>query len=207
MKSTIANIWWARHGENTANLTHTLSHRVFDGDLTSLGRRQAHELARRLADDGGPPVNYLVSSPLRRARQTARIVGAGLGLPVAAEIEDLREVDVGTLDGRSDAQAWDAYTRVLSAWKAGHVEARFPGGEDCAELCARLCRALATVARNCPDGRALIVAHGANLRAALPGLTGEPDPGTDLRTGMMAELRVDPAAGKGTGVRLLNWPR
>jgi broad specificity phosphatase PhoE len=82
-RSLIANALWARHGQNVANLTETFSHRVFDGDLTDAGRRQAHELADRLAVGDGEPVAYLVCSPLRRARQTADIVGQRLGLPVA----------------------------------------------------------------------------------------------------------------------------
>lgn len=202
----MVDILWARHGENVANLTGTFSHRVFDGDLTSLGQRQARELADRLAGDGGEPVGHLVCSPLRRARQTADIVGARLGLPVAAELDELRELNVGTLDGRSDAQAWEAYAQVLAAWKAGQTRVRFPGGEDCAELCARLRQALITVARGCAGGRALIIAHGASLRAALPSLTGEPDPGTDLPTGAVAALQADPDCRPSAGVKLMTWP-
>jgi Histidine phosphatase superfamily (branch 1) len=44
--------------------------------------------------------------PLRRARQTAQMVSARLGLPVAAELDDRREVNVGELDGRADDCAW-----------------------------------------------------------------------------------------------------
>ncbi len=86
----MVNILWGRHGENVANVTWTFSHRVFDGDLTGTGRRQAQELADRLARCDGDPVGHLVCSPLRRARQTAEIVGARLGLPVAAVLDDLR---------------------------------------------------------------------------------------------------------------------
>jgi probable phosphoglycerate mutase len=197
---------WARHGENVANVTRTFSHRVYDGDLTDTGRRQAEELAGRLARCDGDLVGHLVCSPLRRARQTAEIVGAGLGLPVVAEIEDLRELNVGALDGRNDLQSWDTYTRVLAAWKAGQTQARFPGGEDCGELCARLRHALTAVARSSAGRRSLIVAHGANLRAALPSLTGEPDPGTDLPTGAVAALNVDPVRRPRAAVQLLNWP-
>ncbi len=202
----MAEILWARHGENVANLTRTFSYRVFDGDLTGTGRQQAANLAGRLADGAGEPVGLLACSPLRRARQTAEIVGHRLGLAVALELEDLREVNVGELDGRSDEEAWDTYARVIAAWKAGETEVRFPGGEDCAELCARLRRALAAAARSAGDRRSLLVAHGANLRAALPGLAGEPDPGVDLPTGGVAALRVDPASHPFPLVQLLAWP-
>jgi broad specificity phosphatase PhoE len=202
----MTSVLWARHGENVANLTRTFSYRVFDGDLTILGQRQAHELADRLAHDGGAAVRYLACSPLRRAQQTADVVARRLGIPVAAELDGLRELNVGSLDGRRDDQAWDTYHQVLAAWQAGQVQARFPGGEDLTELHERLWQALRTVARECTSGRALIVAHGGNLRAALPTLTGEPDPGTDLRTGAVATLQVDPARRPPTAIQLLNWP-
>ena len=216
MERVAADVLWARHGENVANLTKTLSYRVFDGDLTDVGRRQARELGERLAARAADPVRLLACSPLRRARQTADIVGQRLGLPVAMELDDLREVNVGELDGRSDAQAWEIYTAVLAAWRAGDTQARFPGGENRDELCARLLRALTVVARgaaarpspvladSAAAERSLIVAHGANLRAALPCLAGEPDPGTDLPTGGVAALHVRPS---GLPVlRLVSWP-
>jgi broad specificity phosphatase PhoE len=204
MEKAVAEVLWARHGENVANLTRTLSFRVFDGDLTDVGRRQAEELGERLAARAADPVRLLACSPLRRARQTADIVGQRLGLPVAMELDDLREVNVGELDGRSDARAWQIYAAVLEAWRGGDTLARFPGGEDRDELCARLVRALTIVARSAAAERSLVVAHGANLRAALPCLAGEPDPGTDLPTGGVAALHVRP---RGLPVvRLVSWP-
>jgi broad specificity phosphatase PhoE len=234
-------VWWARHGENVANLSRTFSYRVFDGDLTETGRRQAAELAERLVARGAE-IRLLACSPLRRARQTADILGRRLGLPVTLTLDDLREVNVGALDGRSDARSWETYAGVLAAWRAGRTRARFPGGEDYDELCTRLRRALAAVAHAARTGssavaggagqgspavargagpgppigapavdqgaeaRALIVAHGANLRAALPGLAGEPDPGTDLLTGAIAALRVDPDHPPHPRIQLLSWP-
>ena len=205
MERVSADVLWARHGENVANLTRTLSYRIFDGDLTDVGRRQARELGERLAAGSGDPIALLACSPLRRARQTADIVGQRLGLPVAMELDDLREVNVGELDGRSDARAWEIYAEVLAAWHAGDTQARFPGGENRDELCARLRRALTAVARVAVAGRSLIVAHGANLRAALPCLAGEPDPGADLSTGAVAVLRIHP--GGSPVARLVSWAR
>ena len=215
MERAGGGVLWARHGENVANLTRTLSYRVFDGDLTAAGRQQARDLGERLAAaGGGGRIGLLVCSPLRRARQTADIVGQRLGLPVAMELDDLREVNVGDLDGRSDARAWETYARVLAAWRAGDVGARFPGGEDRDELCARLLRALVVVtsiatgvgAHNAVPEHSLVVAHGANLRAALPGLTSVADPGVDLPTGGVATLQVVPGGLASPLVRLVSWP-
>lgn len=199
----MATVLWARHGENVANLSRTLSYRIFDGDLTPAGRRQARALAVRLAGRAGDPIGQLVCSPLRRARQTAEVAGQLLGLPIAAELEDLRELNVGDLDGRSDQEAWDRYDAVLAAWQAGDIQTSFPGGENFVELHKRISAALATVAAAADGATSLIVAHGGALRQSLSLLTGDPDPGSDLPTGSYAVLETGPA---GARPRLVSWP-
>jgi len=202
----MVKILWARHGQNVANLTGTFSYQVFDGDLTELGKRQAAALAERLAASSGEDrIRQLACSPLRRARQTAQIVGSRLGLPVALELDDLRELNVGALDGRSDAGAWHTYHQVLAAWQAGDTHVRFPGGEDRDELCTRLRRALLTIAGHNAGATSLVVAHGANLRAALPCLSAQADPGADLPVGTAATLQLS-FNHPDTAIQLLNWP-
>jgi broad specificity phosphatase PhoE len=197
-------ILWVRHGQNVANLSHTMSYRVFDGDLTEKGRQQARTLADKLSAEPGDPIGYLTCSPLRRARQTAEIIGARLRLPVTVGGDDLRELNIGDLDGRSDDEAWRIYWQVLAAWQAGDTAARFPGGEDWPTLCARLRRALTAVVRGSGGARSLVVAHGGNLRAAIPGLTGDPVPAADMPNCAVATLQVTP--GPQTRVQLRHWP-
>ena len=196
---------WARHGQNVANVTETLSFRAFDGDLTDLGCEQASQLGRRLAQRKEHRPKLLVSSPLRRARQTAEVVGGHLGLEIALELDELRELNVGELDGRNDAESWSIYNRVLDAWRAGDHAARFPGGEDCTELAQRLRSACALIADKAFNRPVLVVAHGANLRAALPLLTGVSDPGYDLQTGGIAGLQVTPGAAGSAAITLEAW--
>jgi probable phosphoglycerate mutase len=107
------------------------------------------------------------------------------------ELDDLREVNVGALDGRSDADAWRTYHQVLGAWQVGGTHVMFPGGEDHGELCTRLRRALLTIAYHSAGATSLVVTHGASLRAALPCLAAEPDPGADLPTSTFATLQLD----------------
>jgi broad specificity phosphatase PhoE len=197
-------VHWARHGENVANLSRTFSYRVFDGELTDRGVTQAGRLAEALraaqADYG-----LLVCSPQRRARQTARIVSAALALPVDAELDDLREVNVGDLDGRNDDSAWQVYEATLARWRSGQLGQRFPGGESGYELAARIGRALRAIAERAGRQDAIVVAHGASIRAAVPALTGQPDPGADLATGAVARLSVIPGPGPATKIALAAW--
>jgi broad specificity phosphatase PhoE len=199
-------VQWARHGENAANLSSTFSYRIFDGDLTDRGIKQAEQLAAALRV-GGHRFGLLACSPLRRARHTAQIVSVRLGLPVWAELEDLREVNVGDLDGRCDDRAWRAYDDVLSEWRSGQLGRRFPGGESGHELAARTGRALRVVAERAGTDDAIVVAHGASIRAAIPALTGQPDPGSDIPTGAVAALSVALGPGPATSIALAAWPQ
>lgn len=195
----MTRVFWVRHGENVANLSRTFSHRVFDGDLTDRGRDQALILARSLADVR-PRFTEMWVSPLRRAVQTAEILGHELDLHISGELDELREINVGELDGRNDATAWSIYDDVLANWRQGNLDRRLPGGENGHELVARVSSALHRLA-SVSAGRALIVAHGAILRAAVPTLMGTPDPGADMTTGSAAQIEVQPAS-----IRLMNWP-
>jgi broad specificity phosphatase PhoE len=197
-------VHWARHGENVANRSRTFSYRVFDGDLTALGIAQAERLGDVLLQ-AGHGYGLLVCSPLRRARQTAGIVSARLGIPVEVELDDLREVNVGDLDGSNDEESWQIYDRTLAAWRAGQLSRRFPGGESGHELAARIGRALGTVTDMALTHDAIVIAHGANIRAALPALTGQADPGTDLATGGVARLTVVRGPGATIDVALTAW--
>ena len=199
-------VLWARHGENEANLTRRFSHRRLDLDLTARGRAQAQQLAAGLACrlSAAPGSPALFSSPLRRAQQTAQIVAARLGAEPEV-LDGLREVDVGDLDGRGDVEAWQVYESVRDDWRHARHERRFTGGEDWQELCARLRGSLREIAAATRGNAAVVVAHGANLRAALPGLAHVPDPGSDLGTGQFADLQVT-ATARGARIRLRSWP-
>ncbi len=197
-------VHWARHGENAANLSRRFSYRVFDGDLTDRGIAQAEHLAEALRA-AGHRYGLLVCSPLCRARQTAQIVSGRLRLPVEAGLEDLREVNVGDLDGRNDDSAWQVYEATLARWRSGQLGQRFCGGESGYELAARIGRALRAVASWAGPDDAVVVAHGASIRAAVPALTGQPDPGTDLATGGVARFMVTSGSGSAIDITLTTW--
>ncbi|HZC71648.1 MAG TPA: histidine phosphatase family protein [Jatrophihabitans sp.] len=195
---------WVGHGENVANVTRTLSFKVFDGELTESGIAEAHRIGERvrISDDQHA---VLVCSPLRHAVQTAEIVGQYLGLPIAARMDELRELNVGELDGRNDDAAWATYAEVVDRWRAGDLDARFPGGESGRELSERIRAGLLAVAALADPRPALVCAHGANLRAVLPSLMGVPDPGVDLRTGESALLAVAANEDGTAGITLISW--
>ncbi|MCW2831843.1 MAG: hypothetical protein JWP31_2535 [Aeromicrobium sp.] len=77
-------ILWVRHGQSTWNVMDRMQGHELSPPLTSLGREQATNAAKTLADAG---VVRLLCSPATRAIETAEIIAERLGLEV--EIEPL----------------------------------------------------------------------------------------------------------------------
>ena len=75
-------ILWVRHGQSTWNAMDRMQGHELSPPLTDLGREQAALAAEALVDRG---VVRVLSSPAVRARQTADIIAARLGLEVVEE--------------------------------------------------------------------------------------------------------------------------
>ncbi|MFJ2131618.1 bifunctional RNase H/acid phosphatase [Streptomyces sp. NPDC087845] len=106
-----------------------------DPELSATGRDQAERIARSLADRG--TIEEIVSSPLRRCRETAAAVAARLGLEVRIE-DGLRETDFGAWEGLTFAEVRERYGPDLDAWLASAKAAPTGGGESFAEVARRV---------------------------------------------------------------------
>ncbi len=110
----------------------------------------AAALGRRLA---GRAFELVLSSPLKRAWETAELTGLG---DVAEATDDLLELGYGEYEGRTTADirterpGWDI-------WKNGS-----PGGESLADAAERVDRVIARAAS--ADGDVALFAHGHILR-------------------------------------------
>ncbi len=88
-------IYFLRHGESEANLVGIFAGQKEDSPLTELGIQQARIAADELKS---AKIDRIITSTLKRAYQTARIVAEKLGLQV--EIDDrIIEYDMGALSG------------------------------------------------------------------------------------------------------------
>ncbi|MFJ5685157.1 bifunctional RNase H/acid phosphatase [Streptomyces sp. NPDC093099] len=106
-----------------------------DPELSAAGRRQAEAAAASLAARG--TIQEIVSSPLRRCRETAGAVASRLGLEVTVE-EGLRETDFGAWEGLTFAEVRERYADDLSAWLASPEVAPTGGGESFAAVGRRV---------------------------------------------------------------------
>lgn len=155
-----------RHAESEANASRTFAARVIDPPLSPKGVTDAERIAERLASEG---IRRIYSSPLRRALQTAQALASRSHLDFEVLL-DLREVDVGVLDGKSSKSKanWEIYERVLERWSVGDMEAAFEGGESLGEVRARARRVLEVLNSGSDSGRIAVVTHAVFLMIFLP---------------------------------------
>jgi broad specificity phosphatase PhoE len=147
-----------RHGETDWNREHRWQGHA-DPRLNAVGRRQAADLAERLASSS---FVALYSSDLARARETAAIVAARLGLDVRLDPR-LREVDVGEWSGLTSLEIEARYPERDRARRDGATP--WTRGESYEAMSARVLRALDEIATAHEPGRVLVITHGGPMRA------------------------------------------
>ena len=156
-----------RHGRSTWNAENRIQGRA-DPPLDGVGREQARLLALRLRED--PPV-VLYTSPLRRARETAEIIGQALEVPVVPD-ERFREYDVGCVTGLTWEQVTEQYPDVAQRWGEASESLEIPGEEGNGPFRERVAAAFAQIVARHADGPVGVVAHGGTLGTYLNHLIG-----------------------------------
>jgi broad specificity phosphatase PhoE len=159
----LRGILLARHGETNDNVEPLRFQGFTDTPLNDTGRRQAHELAEKVAAED--EVASLWSSDLSRARETAEIVGARIGLRPTLDAR-LREGNRGRWEGHLMADIEREEPELYAAWRRGGAEFRFPGGESLAEHQQRVLAAVTDIHAAGPLP-ALVVCHGGSIRVML----------------------------------------
>ena len=159
---TESGVYLARHGQTEYN-----AKLRFQGHLAvpldATGREQAAGLAEAAVPYG---FVVMISSPLERAMETARIVGERIGLEPKPDPR-LSETDCGDWTDRSMEEVRAEEPDLFQAWVDGDPNFRFPGGESFAEQAARVQAAMADI-RNY-EHPTLVVCHRHTMRFALGG--------------------------------------
>ncbi|MEV4664810.1 histidine phosphatase family protein [Micromonospora echinofusca] len=188
-----------RHGQTAENTVRRISTRRPGPPLDATGRRQAAQAGRRLA--ALPGVAGVLTSPLRRAVETADIVAAAVGAPVRVA-EELAECDAGEMEGRLHDDIAAQIDETWHRWLLlGDLDHPFSPTGECARAAVSRVRRL--VERLDGPGGAeqtfVLVGHGTLFRIVLPHLCANlsaefvlADPGID-NTEQVDAVRVDGA--------------
>ena len=146
-----------RHGQTNWNRDGRLQGSS-DIPLNDTGRAQAVEAVAVLE---GITWDAVVSSPLSRARETAEIVAAGLGIELGPAYDGLIERHYGEGEGANAEE-------IAAKWPDHH----YPGLESLDSVVARAMRALDTIATVYGDANVVIVCHGTLIRYTLSAMAG-----------------------------------
>jgi broad specificity phosphatase PhoE len=155
-----------RHGQTDWNRDGRLQGSS-DIPLNEAGRGQAVEAAAILADQN---LRAIVSSPLMRARETARIIADILGIELGASYDDLIERDYASCEGK-----------VPSTPIPDEPNAEYPDIETRESVVARGMRAINEIRDtrlpiDGPDATIAVVCHGTIIRFTLAAILGQEIP-------------------------------
>lgn len=182
-------LYFARHGQTQANVEKRFSG-YKDTPLTALGRAQAGavgEILRRELDD---TTGYgFVCSPLARAQTTMRIAREVMGLKPDDYATDnrLKEINLGVWDQLTDHEARAQSPALFEQRGNDKWHVRVPGGENYAEVAARVTDWLAELKTD-----TVAISHGATtriLRGLLAGLNWRAMSSLDEPQGVVFRVR------------------
>jgi len=177
-------VGWRDRGETPATTILLLRHgvtasteaRLFSGSggadpgLTETGRAQAERAAAWLARrplsstlPGVGAVDVVVTSPLRRCRETAEVAATGLGLPLSESV-DLAEAAFGDWDGLTFAEVLRRWPDLLGKWLDDSSVAP-PAGESNDAVARRACRAMTGLVSEHTGRTVLAVSHVTPIKA------------------------------------------
>ncbi|NOZ68345.1 MAG: histidine phosphatase family protein [Deferribacteres bacterium] len=156
------NLLMVRHGEILSNVKKIYAGRSGEG-LTAKGLAQAREVAERLSRRD---VHALYSSPIRRAAQTAQIIGKAIGLQPVTEYA-FREMEMGPWEGMSEEDIARLYPEEWRIWQDRPAELELPGRETLDELLKRVLAGVRGIARSMEGRTVVVVTHVAVIRVLL----------------------------------------
>ena len=111
-------------------------------------------------------ISAIYSSPLKRALETAQAIAKYHPLEVQIE-PDLREMEVGDLEGVPIAQLTANFGQFLLNWREGKGSEKLPRGESIIELGDRVWAVVDKIMKNHDDGNIVVVSHFFTCVAAI----------------------------------------
>ncbi len=163
----VTTLYLIRHGSTEWNQAGRIQGHL-DIPLSKAGRQEAAVLADALA---GVPVKSVLSSDLRRAVETARIIAAPHGLDPICDSR-LRERDYGRLQGLSRSEVEEQFPVADRRWGSEAERERALGIEAPEKVASRGVEVLTDIVTGSQGRVVAVVSHGGLLRAALSVISG-----------------------------------
>ena len=155
-------IYIVRHGQTEWNLLgKTQGHG--NSDLTPKGIEQAELLADSMTKY---PIDYIYSSDLGRAYQTAEIIGNKLNIELE-KTEALREMNFGTWEGRIIKDIIEEDPELYKMWRNEPHLAKIPQGETLSQIKERTDAFIKEINKKYDGKHIVLVTHSLCARIML----------------------------------------
>lgn len=163
----MSKLYLVRHGESEWNILNKVQGQS-NVSLTNKGKQQAMKIGKRLKHEN---INLIFSSDLKRAIQTANIIGEFTKLEVIS-LEELREIRFGVWEGLTTKEIMEKYINEHTIWMTEPHNLSLPEAERLIELQERLLKAVSDLVRKDKNKNILIVSHGASIKTLILGILG-----------------------------------
>lgn len=160
-------VFLVRHGETEWNREEIFRGTV-DVSLNATGMEQAGRICAALYGSG---IDLVLSSPLKRAVETARPLADKLGTTVMV-VDQLRDMNFGEWQTLSRPEVRDRYPELYNRWLKTPHEVAFPSGDRVIDVFWRAWHTFRRVALENRDRRVVIVSHRVITKLILCGVLG-----------------------------------
>ena len=162
-------IYVMRHGQTDWNIERKIQGRT-DIELNETGKQQAKQAQKEVEKYN---IDVILCSPLKRTKETARIVSEGKNIEIIYR-DELLERNFGDLEGKSPFKeplfANDEFYNYTKNIEMKNVE-------TVRELCDRVWGLLDEIEKTYPDKNVLLVTHGGTGRVIKAYFDGIPEDG------------------------------
>lgn len=182
----VKNFYIFRHGQSSYNVEGKIQGHTNNSVLTDRGIDQAYDAADRLKNKD---VDIVVSSPLRRAKQTGSIVAKVIKAPLQYD-ERFTEVNVGIAEGMHYTQAIKKFGDLYRQWRSSdpqYENIHFEDGESKKQVRQRVFSALEQYAQSKYNNIA-VSGHGITLAETLHALNIDKE---EIDNGEIIHLQYD----------------
>lgn len=159
-KEPITKIYFIRHGQTKANKERLLCG-CLDWDLNKEGIKQAKQAASNLSKI---KVDFIISSPLKRAKHTAYIISRKLGIKKITFEKTLIEKSEGLWEGKSYWEVRRDDPKGYKQWLKDTFRNSPPKGESVLDLDRRVKKFYKTVLKKYNGKNIIVVCHSGPIR-------------------------------------------
>jgi len=163
----MTRVYLLRHGETKWNIE-----KVFRGrseiPLTDTGKKQAELAAAHLKPKA---IQYIYTSPLSRAKETADIVGKILDIKPVVD-EHFTGLAFGPWQGKPHKEIKEKFPDLYRVYKDEFHNLRLEGAETLQKAFDRCMTALVDIEKKHPDANVLIISHRVICKLMILGILG-----------------------------------